>query len=271
MPASPNDLNFVLSGGEGNKKPDKSIGGYPSATSVDNKINNLFADATDEDVSSQTPDFRCIYLFNDNSSDESFFEMEVYVKTKNGQGADIQVGISFVNEQQIITFEPAPSSGTFTLTLDDMETDPITWDANPLVLAASIQSALVLLSNLAQVTVSAASSTQFIISFADDSGNRAWPKFIVTNSTLTPTSYPITFRSVEGGPINSIAPLLNTGFDEPPNMDFILAEKPGILVGTLRAGEGLPVWFKRTPNSDSSVVISQDGFDLYVNVKSQPS
>jgi hypothetical protein len=261
MSISPNDLSLVLSGGESNKKPEKSLGGYPSAILIETDINNLFSDVEQGTTES---DYRCIYVFNDNTTNRAFYNLEIYLETRTEQSAEILVGLPLVNEQQVITFDPIPTSGTFSLKLGDIETSSISWAPSSIFMAVSIQAALNALPFLGEVTVLDNSLSQYVVSFAGESGNRAWPPLELTDSTLTPFTSLLTSRTIKGSPINSIAPLLNTSTDEPPAIEFVLAEKPGILLQVLRAGEGFPLWFQRTPNSNFSsslLSLSQDGYD----------
>lgn len=268
MALSQSDLVFVLSGGITNDLPEKSIGGYPSPVPISDELDNLFATFEPREVSDGKVDYRCFYVFNDNPTD-SFHNMRVWVqKIDEFTGTLVEIGLGAQNETQRLTFSPATgASGTFRLKLDNQTTGLISYSASGSTLASNIEAALIALDNFQHTTVDNTNLNEYTIYFSGSSGNRAMPLITVESNTITPTSTILPSRLQGGAPINTIAQLVNDELTAPTNIDFVLGRKPGVLVGTLRPGEGFPVWIKRTLESGAAQA-DGDGFTLHCKVTS---
>lgn len=65
------DMKYLLSGGAANTDPNDALGGKISSTEVviSPTKNNLFDDVSSAEASSGKVEYRCLYVFNDHSTD----------------------------------------------------------------------------------------------------------------------------------------------------------------------------------------------------------
>lgn len=268
MALSQSDLVFVLSGGISNDKPEKSLGGYPSPVPITNKLENLFATLTSREVSDGKIDYRCFYAFNDNLTN-NFYNTQMWIeKIDPNHGTLIKLGLAVQNEIQQITFSPNPgTSGSFIIKLDDNFTSPILTSNNPTTLANNLQVALRLLPNLGETTVVSIDSNHYKVYFAGDNANRSVSLMTYIDNTISPSAVIQVDRIQSGSPINTIASLINNEITTPTGVNFFLVDKPGILIGTIKPSEGMPIWIQRITNPGTNP-IANDGFSLHIKISS---
>ena len=119
MPTTGTDISIVLSGGTGNLDPNLSLGGDPSATPVtDNSLNNLFDDVTPDEVDSGQEDYRCLYLFNDGSTD--IFSGKLWIYDDFSGGSTLEMGVEERDEVQRITLVGIPTTGYMELSFNSV-------------------------------------------------------------------------------------------------------------------------------------------------------
>lgn len=118
------------------------------------------------------------------------------------------------NEKQLLTFDPAPAGGTFTLTFDGQTTGAITFvEDDPATTAANILAALNALSNIApgDVIISAFdnSTTIFLVEFAATYANTDVPKITTNYTNLTGGDVQITVSTSQDGvlPVDEVQTL----------------------------------------------------------------
>lgn len=247
-------LTFVLSGGVINQDPDLSLGGPPSPTIIDDSVNNLFADVTGTQTNLGFIDYRCYYIFNDN--DDDYVNFSVWIDTQGTEGSFCEVGITNQNEKQDITFVNV-SGGDFTLSVDGNETDTIAFTFDPTLMAAGIQTALRDLSNASEVVVASSGANAYRVEWAGVDANTAYPLLAFGANGLLPDD-PLeeaeaTFtRFQSGSPVNLIAPDTGVVTTAPTGVVFSEPDvNSPIVVGTVRAGSGFPVWIRRSTDPET--------------------
>lgn len=257
-------LTLVLSGGVTNQDPDLSLGGPPSATIIDDSVNNLFADVTGSQTNLGLIDYRCYYVFNDN--DDDYVNFAVWIDTQEANGATCAIGVLTRNEKQDITFVNV-SGGNFTLSVDSIETDTIDFTFDPTLMASAIQTALRALSNASEVEVSSSGDNAYRVEWAGVDASTAYPIMMFGSNNLLPDD-PLgeaeaTFvRFQSGSPVNSIAPDTGAITTAPTGVTFSEPDlNSPIVVGTVRAGSGFPVWIRRTTDPETEANAS-DGVTL---------
>ena len=264
MALSLTDLVFVLSGGVTNDSPKKSLGGYPSPVFIKNNSQNLFSNLEPREASDGKIDYRCFYLFNDNLTDD-FHNIRVWLE-KTTDTSLVQLGLLAQNESQLLSFsEPDPTaSGTFVLKIDNQLTSDISFDTDQSILTTNIQNAIIALPNMDDVIVTNTATNQYTVSFT---GNRAISLILIQDNTITPSISIVPSRIQAGSPINTIAELVNDELTAPSGIAFSLGIKPGILIGTLRPGEGFPVWIQRNTPAGAPQA-NGDNFSIHCKVSS---
>jgi hypothetical protein len=243
------DIEFFLSGGPTNSDPNKSLGGLPSSFLVLGTTNNLFSDLTSEQATSGKTDYRCFYVFNKSGSD-SLYDTQVYFSSLAGVGSSIRMGFYKTTEVQRLTVIGPVSSGKLVLNYNGTNFDAA-WGSSAGNFETSLQAGLrssgapgVLVS-----TTNQGNTHQFTISFSGESDNRSHPILQIANNQLVSADAPIASisRITEGSPINSVAPTLSLDTVPPTKVYFSSSDESSkIQIGTLRPGDGVPVWVKRT-------------------------
>lgn len=250
---NPSDIIFVLSNGSyppTNSDPNESLGFTPSNVGVGSALENLFENITTDDASAGRIDYRCFYVFNDSATDD-LPSASIYLDEQLNSPIQLTMGINTTNEVQTLTINGTPTGGSIVLNYDGSNTSSITY--NPLTgvtgFATAIQTALNALATLSGITCTGINFTsyqQYTITFAGDDGNRYQPTLLVSNS-LTGTGITTTMaKTINGSPINSIAPLITNALSAPAGINFIQSSVSNKkMIGLLRATEGFPVWIKR--------------------------
>jgi len=257
------DIHFVLSGGSGNFNASTSLGGEPSAQPISALSDNLFSDISEIQAAAGKVDYRCFYIFNDSQQD-AFYDTSVYVD-QVATGASVLLGVTYAIDIQRITISGSVVGGDIDLKYGNY-TANVPWNATTNTWAANLQNALNAIPGLNGITVQGASSwnTVFTISFTGDGANRYHDLFVITNNLVTSSGVVTitTSKMQNGAPINSIAPMLTSELASPSNVNFVTSDISNpIVIGELRAGDGFPVWIRRTTLANS-LAMTNDGFQF---------
>lgn len=258
------EIILVYSGGTQNSIQQDSLGGFPSPVEVtNNEKNNLFNDIKSQQTTLGVTDYRCLYVFND--SENYNFDTTVFISYLNEIGSTLELGLLRQNAVQNLEFSEIATSGTFTITIQGLKSNTITWDNDSTILANNIETALQAVSDC---TVEIISSFYYKITFKGILGNKALTDMSITDNNLEPygTIIPTVSQVIKGSPINTVAP--DTGIENlsPTGVPFASIVKPGIEVGTLFPSEGFPIWFKRSIEAGFDSV-EGDGFNLHIQAK----
>jgi hypothetical protein len=264
------DINFVLSGGTNNDSPEDSLGGMPSPTPISSALNNLFKNIDRQEAIDGKEDYRCIYVFNDHAENTAYnFSLFMNSPNDNNSLTKIYLGFTFANEEQIITMTPAegsppPASGSFRLVIGDRQTSLISYNSDNNILASSMQTALrnVLENGVDVIFTGLEDNVKiFKVGFYGNNKNKAFSILECTDNTILPVHTFGFEKTVIGSPINTVATEIEQENDVPNGISFIIPNSSGISLGTLRPGEGFPIWIKRIIPAFSSVR-EADGFKL---------
>lgn len=260
---SANSISVVLSGGLNNKYPDKSLGGEPSSYPIiSGNLNNLFRDlGSEEFLSTAFEDYRCFYVFND--SDNTIYNMKVWIIEEVFGGANIEFGVKANNELQRITIFGTPTSGTITFSyennqfISNISSNIDTW-------AINLQNQLNKLPTLNNVSVLGQKLDDqifFNIDFGGEDGLRSHD--VIQHISNTNNLQVITTVVNSGNPINSLADLIENENIPPTDVGFYkpLTNSP-ILLPKLMPSEGFPIWAKRQIGIGKSII--KDGFTFRI-------
>lgn len=249
----PSDIIFVLSNGSfppANSDPNESLGFTPSNVSVGTSIENLFENITNDEASIGKIDYRCFYVFNDSSTDD-LPSTYIYFDQQLNSPTQLSIGINTVNDVQTLTINGTITGGNIVLNYDGNNTAAISYSvpAGVTGFATAIASALNALAQLSGVTCTGTNFgtyQQYTITFAGDDGNRYQPLLLVSNNLTGSGVTTVMAKTIDGSPINSIAPLITSPIAAPSGINFIQTSISGRkLIGLLRATEGFPVWVRR--------------------------
>jgi hypothetical protein len=257
------DISMVFSGGTQNAKQQDSLGGFPSPIPPTDDKNNLFNNVTAQQTTQGWVDYRCIYVFNDN--EDINYDASIYIEYLDDVGADVQLGFLLQNEVQSLNFSTIPTGGTFTITIQNLKSTTITWDSDPVILAARIQTAIQTVTDCT-VSILNAGAHLYHITFDGILGNKSLSALSITDNNLTPSPInPVVAKITNGSPINTIAPDIGDEKIPPTGILFSASVAPGIFIGTLFSAEGFPVWVKRTVTAGFEAV-ENDGFNLKIEM-----
>lgn len=265
------DITFTFSGGSSNSDPDRSLGGDPSLQTIVNK--RLFDDVSETETKTGNVDYRCFYAHNESNVD-TLYDTEVYIAYTVPGDVTVKVGFDFENERQNLTVVNAAFifGGSFVITYSDSTNHDLTvnWSANLSTWAANFQQALRTINNLENVFVSAFTSNNnviFEIDFFGTSSSRYHELIVLKtggNHLLATQITSISIvKSVNGGPINRIADIIDVDTTIPNNIVFY----DTITIGDLRPLDSVPIWIKRTTPPNTTAV-ENDGFTL--RIKGRP-
>lgn len=261
MGISASDFAFVYSGGAENDSADASLGGLPSSFSIPGTIDNLFADVTKDEAAKGLVDFRCFYVFND-SADQALFASKVYIASQVPDGAFADVGFLLRDDVQAVTFHGPCAAGEATFTYDRF---PFTvrFDQDRDRFANAFQDAL---NATRQVTAaSAAGATDngavtVTVTFSGADGRKFHPKIQTSSNDIAGCTGITVSKLQDGSPVNAVAPAVPSRTSAPPGVGFSSPNAASPLaVGTVRPGDGFPVWVRRTTPRGSTGVRG-DGF-----------
>ena len=278
------DIVYVYSGGIINSDPQKSIGGDPSQFTIAEGVNTVFSDISVNQSKTGYLDYRCIYVFN-NSTTDSFYNVQVYFQTLLTGGSNMLMGLPTATDVQRIIITGSPqASNTYDIVYDwgnpTQQSVTILYDINQSVgqHAQVIQDAL---NNLPVQVLSGVevegqyipagvnpvqnpAVRNFTIKFLGTDNNKNQPLLHIANMLLGFNVTVVVNKLYAGGPINTIASPLSFDTIAPAGVDFSLpTEESPITLGILKATEGFPIWLRReTPANANSV--QNDGFSLAI-------
>lgn len=274
MALSNTDITFTFSGGSANSNPDQSLGGEPSLQPIVHK--RLFDDVSNEESKLGSVDYRCLYVNNESNTDH-LYDAEVFVVYTVAGEINVQLGFNFENERQNLTVSNVEhiTSGSFTLVYTDSDNHDIivNWNSNLSVWSNNFQTAIRLIPNLEDVTVSvfpSGSSVVFEIDFVGSASNRYHESLNLktegNNLVSSQTTNVSIVKSVNGGPINRIADVIDVDTTNPNNLVFNSTAS----LGDIRPLDSFPVWIKRIV-PESTVPLENDGFVLRIKGEGIPS
>lgn len=248
MAISLSDIEFFLSGGSTNSNPNNSIGGAPSGFLVLGSANNLFSDISSENATAGRTDYRCFYVSN-GSATETLYDAEIYFKEQSPGGSTVSMGVQNSTEIQKISIVGPVYFGDLTLRYDSSEF-AAAWGGSAGVFETNLQTGLSAITEGVSVsTLVQGNNFYFTISFLEDSDNRSHPLLeVVANGLLAPDTPIVSIsRIAAGAPINSVASLLSVETVAPARVSFYSSDENSRLsIGTLKPGDKVPVWIKRT-------------------------
>ena len=257
------NINLVYSGGLQNTSQKNSLGGFPSPVAITENKNNLFDDITSQETTRGFQDFKCIYVFNDDT--KVSYTTTIYIEYLSDIGATIELGLLQQNAIQNLNFPQTVTGGTFNINIQGQETPSISWNGDPNVLGASIETAIKTITDCS-VEVVTPGQTNYNITFSGVMKNKFIADMLITNNLLPSGVTPGVSSVQSGSPINTVAPeTLNTVL--PFGINFIEVLSPGIVIGTLNSAEGFPLWVKRTLPAGFEAV-EGDGYNLHIKVTS---
>lgn len=266
MAASASDLVIVYSGGTTNTNPNQSLGGLPSSSPITGILNNLFSNISEIESKNGKVDYRCFYIFNNNSF-SSLYNVRVYVSFENPDGAYVELGIKKNFEIQRVTLTNGTvTGGQIGFTYEGSDPVYADWDSDMGQWAINIQNALNNIFESTEVTVDGIDGARIFNIKLNGINDYRFHDFItVETDGLTPSGISGTVsRVVAGSPINYVHDELDSELTVPDGVTFQTTniENP-LLIGTLRKEEGFPLWVKRTcpPNAEA---VQSDGFKLKI-------
>jgi len=272
MPTTASDIVVTLTGGSNNTNPNLSIGGNPSSYPISGNINNLFDNISNEQALSGHEDYRCIYIFNNNSS-ESIFNTRLYINEFEGNESKIYVGLDFSPENQRITINGNVSGGFFIIGFKPpnqatIEYRTVYFNSDPATWAENLKEQLLTIPTIQDINITVSgtfSSRIFDVSFQSIEDLRSHDLFLINYSSLIGTNISSSVtKIVVGSPINSIPALLDASTTIPYNVTFYETNiNNQLYVGTLYPEEGFPLWIKRTTPINSNA-IAGEGFGLKI-------
>lgn len=267
------DLQLVYSGGAFNNDPDSSIGGEPSSFPVPNgTLNNLFDNVTKTQAETGNTDYRCIYFFN-NSETASLYNPLFQLVDPSNKGATAFMGFEIATEVQRVSIYGTVSGGSVTLAYDDT-TFEFAYSSSGETWSNNLQTAIREIDLLDNVVVTfnknpvapSGSGAQnilnitFELKFAGLADYRRHPIMSLSTNDLTGDNRIEISRVIAGGPINAIAQQLDSELSGPLGVDFSFSNQT---LPRIRPGDGVPIWFKRTNEADTSPVY-QDNCTLRI-------
>ncbi len=272
MVASGDDIILTLTGGPANTDPDQSLGGEPSNYPITGVINNLFDNLNSSQSTNGHTDYRCIYVFNNNSID-SLYEVKAYIQSETDDGSEIELGITNKLEIQKITLVGTPTDGSFEISYtppgESLQTRTVFWNIDLGIWTDDIQSAINSITTLNCIVTAAGSFSNrvFNLSFTD---YRSHDIIGLDISNLTGVSNGSITKTIEGSPVNAVPPELDFATTPPADVVF---SKPvsydAFELGTIYPEEGFPLWIKRTTAEDTEAIAS-DGFKLRISANALP-
>jgi hypothetical protein len=260
------DISVVMSGGSSNADPDLCLGGDPSGTPITGYLNNLFNNESEDDSANGKTDYRCIYIFNDNSTD-TFYSVKVWIFSQVEGGASIKLGVPTVSDTQVITISGTVSGGSIIFS-HGTKTFTVAGSPSPTVLALNIQTALAAVPSCSGVTVTPLAVTGGVAYTVSFLPGRHHDTLAVMTNSLTGTSVSVNIiKTLNGGPINQIASPISSSATPPTGVTFTLPtiENP-VLLGDLQPLDGFPVWVQRNCPA-GAVGVPNDGAVIRVTGK----
>lgn len=274
MALDPANIIYTYSGGISNSNPNNSLGGASSVTQISG--NNLFDDITDADRLTGKTDYRCFYVHNEDAQN-SLYNIIYYFDYNVLHDTTVQIGFNTVNEQQTITIlNPSYVTGGTYFNINYIDAYvSVSWNSDPYILAASIQSQIrdimkyensfdgsnrKIFADIQVNPTISSSEWVYTVVFTGRASNRKYETMSTNNGDLTfTTGFAISVqKSVVGSPINSTATNIDNVSTPPSNISFVDTTS---FLCDLRPGDLIPVWVKRITPSNANA-ISGDGFNF---------
>jgi hypothetical protein len=262
------DISLLLSGGATNISSALSLGGQPSDQQVD--VSTLFSDIPAADTVGGVSDYRCIYVFNDNST-ETLAWATVAIYSEISGGAEVNVGLNLRPEIQKIIINGTATGGDFVLRyfVDDVGYSgyyyymTVAYDADADVWNENLKNALrscpsIGFDEAETQVVQTASSTIFTITIDT---NRYYDLLELDSNNLVGSPTIIIRKIQSGSPINAVAPMVESSQATPPHVSF---DKGPLVVGQLQPFDGFALWIERIVAPDTSA-LADDGFVLRIS------
>lgn len=265
MTATASDLVIVYSGGTTNSNPNLSLGGEPSSQIIIGTMNNLFSNIESEEAETGKEDYRCFYIFNNNQY-ESFFNLKLKIKEEVSGGSNVYIGIKKNHETQRMTISSIPTSGRIGFSYEDSDIQYANWHSNIINFVNNVKNALEEIFESVNITVINYTSTIVLNIELDGDDDYRFHDLIETTNELNPTVTISMSRQVPGAPINYIHDTLES--ETTPPYDVVFSSSISTIeIGTIKPGEGLPVWIKRVTEEGTSPKLG-DGFTLNISFNS---
>lgn len=275
MPLSASDIQYFYSGGPGSSTANESLGGEISSS---NTGSTIYGDVSADDALNGLTDYRCIYVANLGASDLynstiDIFQVPSTIINPNAPvGAMVEMGFNVTDDRQIVLLSNFSSitGGDITLTYTDSDLGAtnftFAWDSSLETMADNFQTAIRAVQNLGDVTVAGTLSSgtaNFEVNFVGTAEHRYHDALTLDSDTLTYSgSAPVIsiVKSVDGGPINSVATTIAYPTTPPVDVTFPYFSYS---IGTFRSFDLCPIWLKRIvpPNTDG---YEGDGFTIRV-------
>ena len=265
------EIVFLLSGGSSNSDPRSSIGGGPSTTAIADGLNNLYDDVTRSEAQAGIVDYRCFYIKN--ASFEDWTDLKIFVRSQTTGGSFVTIGVSLADDKQQfnVISDNGITGGSFRVKFENSSMSlfalgETTFDvayapdiddwANNFkagLVSAGFSSDIVVTGahygNLSNPVYNNKQFDIFTIDFIGHDGKRNQPLLVPHTNSLTPidTSILTSAKIINGSPSNSVAQQMPNDKTVPKGVIFqpTTAGAP-FEVGTLRAGEVLPIWTERS-------------------------
>lgn len=258
------DISFVYSGGSGNNNPNSSLGSDPSSYPISGAINNIFSDITEQQATAGYTDYRCIYVFNDNSVD-TLYDCVAQIQDQLTGGSNISIGVKIATEVQKINISGTMSGGSLTLSYEG-DNFTANYNADLNIFAQNIETALNALDSLSGTSVTSVSGGfEIIFSGFDDNKSHELIQLVTNNLTGAPT-VSVT-RITSGAPINSIAEYIGSATNPPTSVVF----GNSAIIGSLQPSDGFPIWIKRVTPANTSAIANDNFFLSIVGTPVEPT
>lgn len=246
-----NDIMFYHSGGLLNNDPELDLGGDASAFQLSPvALNNLFNDLTAKESRYGLIDYRCIYIFNDHST-ETLRNAKVFLDSQVQSGSHIEIGADVKDEIQKVSVSGTPNEGENMELAVDGSNFIVDYHPNTTIWKGNFQTEIRGIDGMNDVIVEVAGevpSVTFTVNFLGNAASRSLSNISVVSSSLGDgTITPTIAQTQDGSPINTTAPTILTKTHIPSGVNFnMFLRGNAIKIGNLKAGEGFPLWIKRT-------------------------
>jgi hypothetical protein len=178
----------------------------------------------------------------------------------------VQLGIKQLTDQQKVAIVGPIGGGSLTLSYESTNF-VVNYDPDSAIWAQNFEDALNALDDLSEVTVTASPSGQdelFNIVFGGVNDNRNHGLLELVANNLVPANAVTITKYQAGAPINTNADQIATPTTAPAYVTFgDYTESSPLTVGTIRPGDVVPFWIKRTTLAGVSA-LRGDGFGFRI-------
>lgn len=257
MPLSANDITYVLSGGNSNRDKNRSLGGQPSVQPIVGTFGNLFDDVTTTMSENGGSDYRCFYVFNDNTTD-ALYNTRLYLLDAMPGGVTIELGFITKTDIQLLTFSNTPSGGVVVFRYEN-HTIPVEWGGNIVQFADNLVVAFNAI--LGNDQVSAVGS---LLSVSVTFSAHKFQSLLTIDGNTTGSLISVS-KVQNGSPINAVAGEVDSETTPPSGVTYIYpTEDHPYILGDLLPSDGFPVWVKRTIEPGTTL-LKLDGFTIRIS------